>query len=87
MLRPMEFHRQPNRRQQIPFDARGAAAVTGLARSGADVLLVHWLVPTSDYPLTGAVAVGILLNALGPEMVTAAHWDCPQYRLDRLRRN
>lgn len=65
--------------------ARLAAAVRGLALPGADILLVHWLGPTPDYPHTGDGAVAAFEAALGPVTVRRRErTDC--YRLDLLAR-
>lgn len=69
------------------FDApdvtRIAAAVREIVAPGADIMLVHWLGETPDYPLTGEEAVATFL--------AAGHWQImqhartPNYRLDLLR--
>jgi SAM-dependent methyltransferase len=61
-----------------------AAAVRAIARPGADVMLVHWLGPTPDYPLTGEAAVAAFLAAAGWARVIRQE-RTPQYRLDLLR--
>lgn len=64
--------------------ARVASALRAAAAPGADTILVHWLGPTPDYPLTGDMAVDAF--------VAAADWATisrqartPEYRLDLLR--
>ncbi len=65
--------------------ALAAAATAGLAAPGAEILLVHWLGPTPDYPLTGNVAVEAFLEAISPFAQRCAHAATPQYRIDRLQ--
>lgn len=72
------------------FDRDGvtqmAAAVAGLADLGADVMLVHWLGPTPDYPLDGETAVAAFLNAASAIGATVLNQQrTPEYRLDVLR--
>ncbi|MGL6044481.1 MAG: methyltransferase domain-containing protein, partial [Sandaracinobacteroides sp.] len=64
--------------------ARLAAAV---ARPGADILLVHWLGPTPDYPLSGNEAAGQFIAALGSDVELLLHRSMPDYRIDLLRRS
>ncbi len=63
---------------------RVAAAARGMAVPGADIVLVHWLGPTPDYPLTGEDAVAAFLTAADWATVTRQE-RTPQYRLDVLR--
>jgi predicted TPR repeat methyltransferase len=69
------------------FDDAGtlavAAAVREMARPGADVLLVHWLGPTPDYPQTGDEAVTAFEAALG-NIEVKCRQRTPEYRLDLL---
>ncbi|WP_255601900.1 SAM-dependent methyltransferase [Glacieibacterium megasporae] len=74
------------------FDRDGVAAmaraVAGMARPGADVMLIHWLGPTPDYPLDGETAVTAFLDAAtaGARGATMVAQDrTPEYRLDVLR--
>jgi SAM-dependent methyltransferase len=62
---------------------RLAAAVRGLATPGADILLVHWLGPTPDYPQTGDGAVAAFEAALGSVIVKRRE-RTDRYRLDLL---
>lgn len=64
--------------------ARTADAVRAMALPDADILLVHWLGPTPDYPQTGDGAVGAFEAALSPFEVRRRE-RTPQYRLDLLR--
>jgi len=70
------------------FDRNGvqamAGAVAAMAAPGADVMLVHWLGPTPDYPLDGETAVAAFLAAL-PSATLHAQARTPEYRLDCLR--
>lgn len=63
---------------------RVAAACAAAAQPGADVMLVHWLGPTPDYPLTGDEAVAAFLAAAGWATVIRQE-RTPDYRLDLLR--
>ena len=69
------------------FDAAGIAAVAASVREmvlpGADILLVHWLGPTPDYPHTGDEAVAAFELALGNFEVRLRQ-RTPEYRLDLL---
>jgi SAM-dependent methyltransferase len=67
-----------------PDVARVAAACRTMASPGADLILVHWLGPTPDYPLTGDEAVTAFLAAAGWATVIRQE-RTPQYRLDGLR--
>lgn len=67
-----------------PDVARVAAALAAVAAPGADLLLVHWLGPTPDYPLTGDAAVAAFEAALpGFDVMRRAR--SADYRLDLLR--
>lgn len=63
-----------------------ALTTLALARPGADLLLVHWLGPTPDYPLTGDEAAGHFITALGSEARLVSQRREPDYRIDVLRR-
>lgn len=69
------------------FDPAGvtrlAAAVRGMAAPEADILLVHWLGETPDYPLTGEEAVAAFEAAGSWQIMQRAR--TPDYRLDLLR--
>ena len=69
------------------FDSAGIAAVAASVRAmalpGADILLVHWLGPTPDYPHTGDEAVAAFKAALGHVDVRLQR-RTPEYRLDLL---
>ncbi len=76
-----------------------ARTILAMAQPRADILLVHWLGPTPDYPLTGDAAVQAFLAAIGSAATiigsAATTIDSaatiigqqrqPDYRLDLLR--
>lgn len=62
---------------------RMAAAVVEIADDDADIVLVHWLGPTPDYPLDGDEAVTIFERALGGSVMLRKR--TADYRLDVLR--
>ncbi len=70
------------------FDADGvramAGAVAAMAADDADVMLVHWLGPTPDYPLDGETAVTVFLDAV-PRATVTLQQRTPEYRIDCLR--
>jgi len=70
------------------FDAptmpRIAAAIWSMARAGSDIVLVHWLGPTPDYPLDGDAAV-IAFMAAAPWARLIHAERTTDYRLDVLR--
>ena len=70
------------------FDAAGvlrlADAARRMAAPGATIMLVHWLGPTPDYPLTGDEAVTAFLAAASWATV-GEQARMPEYRLDVLR--
>jgi len=70
------------------FDADGvvamAAAARAMAAPAATLMLVHWLGPTPDYPLTGEAAVAAFLAA-APWATIVHQARTPQYRIDVLR--
>jgi SAM-dependent methyltransferase len=64
-----------------------AANVTlSLAQPLADILLVHWLGPTPDYPLTGDAAAEAFIGALNPGAEVLLQQREKDYRIDLLRR-
>lgn len=69
------------------FDTAGitavAEAVREMALPGADILLVHWLGPTPDYPHSGDEAVDAFEAALG-DFAIKRRQRTPEYRLDLL---
>jgi len=70
------------------FDADGVVAMVAAARAmaapAATLMLVHWLGPTPDYPLTGEAAVAAFL-APAPWATIVHQARTPQYRIDVLR--
>ncbi len=62
-----------------------ADAVAAIAAPAADILLVHWLGPTPDYPMTGDGAVAAFVAALGDRATLTLQQRRTEYRLDRLR--
>ncbi len=70
------------------FDAptlvRVGERVRALARPDADIVLVHWLGPTPDYPLTGDDAVAAF-EAAAPWAAVTQRARTADYRLDVLR--
>lgn len=63
-----------------------AFTTLALSRPGADILLVHWLGPTPDYPLTGEQATEHFIAALLPDAEVISQSRHPNYRIDLLRR-
>ena len=63
--------------------ARLAATVKGMAAPGADILLVHWLGETPDYPVTGEEAVAAFEAAGSWQIMQRSR--TPDYRIDLLR--
>lgn len=61
-----------------------AHALASVADPGADLVLVHWLGPTPDYPLTGDQAVDVFETSL-PGAIVMARDRQDGYRLDVLR--
>ena len=53
-----------------------ARATLAMARPGADIVMVHWLGPTPDYPLTGDQAAEHFIAALAPDarVMAQAPW-------------
>lgn len=70
------------------FDATGlarlAAATFAMAAPHAEIMLVHWLGPTPDYPLTGEAAANAFITALGDVAGVTQQARTADYRLDRL---
>ncbi|GGE13947.1 methyltransferase [Polymorphobacter glacialis] len=69
-----------------PTLEQAAAVTVGMARPGADIVLVHWLGETPDYPLNGNEAAEGFMAALNGIAEPEFHAATPQYRIDRLRR-
>ena len=65
--------------------ARAARVTRSIAAPGADILLVHWLGPTPDYPLSGDAAADAFIAAMGPAMSTVFQSRQADYRIDLLR--
>lgn len=63
-----------------------ALATLAMARPGADILMVHWLGPTPDYPLTGDQAAEHFIAGLAPDAKVTAQARGTEYRIDLLRR-
>ena len=63
--------------------ARLAEAVSGMAAPDADILLVHWLGETPDYPLTGEEAVAAFEGDGSWHIMQRTRTE--DYRLDLLR--
>lgn len=59
-------------------------AVGAMAAPETDLLLVHWLGPTPDYPMTGDEAADHFLAGF-PRRVMLFQSRTPQYRIDVLR--
>ena len=68
-----------------PTLARLAVRLRANAAPDADLVLVHWLGPTPDYPLTGDSAVAEFLAAVGGWTRLMRQERRPDYRLDVLR--
>lgn len=62
-----------------------AEVVTDIALPAADIMLVHWLGPTPDYPMTADTAVDRFLATLGDRVVVTLQQRQPDYRLDLLQ--
>ena len=63
-----------------------AEVVIDSAMPAANIMLVHWLGPTPDYPMTADTAVDRFLAALGNRVVVTLQQRRPEYRLDLLQR-
>lgn len=68
-----------------PAIAAAARATRALVLTDADVLLVHWLGPTPDYPLNGEEAAEAFIGALSPDAAVLKQDRTEQYRIDLLR--
>ncbi|WP_439534014.1 SAM-dependent methyltransferase [Polymorphobacter sp.] len=64
---------------------RAARITRAMATPGADVLLVHWLGPTPDYPLTGDAAAQTFIDAIRPHGGVVFQAREPDYRIDLIR--
>jgi SAM-dependent methyltransferase len=62
-----------------------AQATWAIAAPDADVLMVHWLGPTPDYPLTGDAAAETFIAAMQPEARLMKQLRQPHYRIDLMR--
>ena len=69
----------------LPTLDRLTARLSGIAVGGADLVLVHWLGPTPDYPLTGDSAVAAFLAATAGWATVTRQERRNDYRLDVLR--
>ena len=65
--------------------ARAARVTRAVAAPGADILLVNWLGPTPDYPLSGDAAADTFIAALGPSITPIFQTREAEYRIDLLR--
>ena len=63
--------------------ARLKASLRQMAAPGADLILVHWLGPTPDYPMTGDAAVGAFEALFDARVMRRER--TADYRLDVLR--
>ena len=64
---------------------RAADSATARLAPGGEVLLVHWLGETPDYPLTGDEAADGFLDAACPPLTIVRRWRRERYRLELLR--
>ena len=64
---------------------RAATATVDRLAPGGEVLLVHWLGETPDYPLTGDEAAEGFLSAARPPLTTVRRERRERYRLELLR--
>ena len=62
-----------------------ADRLRGLVQPDADIVLVHWLGPTPDYPQTGDEAVAVFLKATAPWTSVTRQERRKDYRVDVLR--
>lgn len=62
-----------------------AEATRAMAAPGVDVLMVHWLGPTPDYPMTGDAAAEGFIAAMQPGARVMLQLRKPLYRIDLLR--
>ena len=65
---------------------RAAAACWDRLAAGGEILMVHWLGETPDYPLTGDEAAEGFIQALAGRLTTTLTLRRERYRLDRLQR-
>jgi SAM-dependent methyltransferase len=63
-----------------------ALTTLAIAQPDADIMLVHWLGPTPDYPLNGDQAAEMFMGALWPDATPVAQTRESAYRIDLLRR-
>lgn len=68
-----------------PTLCRLAERLQGIVTPDADMVLVHWLGPTPDYPLTGDAAVARFLTATASWARVTRQERRQDYRLDVLR--
>lgn len=69
-----------------PHDVeRAARACLDRLAAGGQMLLVHWLGPTPDYPLSGDEAVEVFVKAVEGRLTTALALRSEHYRLERLQ--
>ncbi len=64
---------------------RAAKALISRLAPGGEMLLVHWLGETPDYPLTGDEAAEAFIAAAAPPLTIALQRRRARYRLDRLQ--
>lgn len=62
-----------------------ADCALNLAVDGADIVLVHWLGPTPDYPLNGQQAANMFVEAVNESAALVSHRETDKYRLDIMR--
>ena len=68
------------------FDAAAiTSTVMSMASADTDIVLVHWLGPTPDYPMTGDAAVEAFLAAVGARAEITMQRREAEYRLECLR--
>lgn len=69
----------------LPTLERLAGVVAAMRSPDADLVLVHWLGPTPDYPLTGDTAADAFI-AMTRDWATVTHQSrTPDYRIDVMR--
>ncbi len=68
-----------------PALMRAVRVTRSVASPGADILLVHWLGPTPDYPLTGDAAAELFIDATRPVATILHQASERDYRIDLLR--
>lgn len=63
-----------------------ADTIIAMAIKGADIVLIHWLGPTPDYPMTGDAAVEAFIAAVGARATVGVQQrQDAAYRMDCLR--